>query len=129
MKSALLPLCVLIISVACGNSKKGTNTLPVVSDTSVTSTANLPACLASQLNKIENNQYDNPPVKIDEYEYLGKRMFLFTAACCDQYNILFDENCKGTCAPSGGITGRGDGKCSDFNDKAKFVRTIWKKKE
>jgi len=31
------------------------------------------------------------------------------------------------CAPSGGITGKGDGKCPDFNEKAGEGKLIWKK--
>lgn len=119
MKAALIPLSFLLISIACGNTKN--NTKQPVPDRS------LPACIQEQLSRIENKQYDNPPIQIDEYDYQGKHVFLFTADCCDQYNILFDENCKGICAPSGGIIGKGDGKCPDFKEQGKFVKNIYKK--
>ena len=131
MKTILLPL-MFMVTIACGGARKGNKTLPVISNPDSTSSPikkieNIPTCLAEQLTRIQAHQYDNPPIQIDEYEYNGKKYYLFTADCCDQYNILFDENCKGFCAPSGGITGKGDGKCPDFKDNAKLIRNIWKK--
>ena len=131
MKTILLPM-MFLVAVACGNTQKGSKTLPVTSDPNAPASPikrieNIPGCLADQLGRIQAHQYENPPIQIDEYEYNGKKVYLFTADCCDQYNILFDENCKGMCAPSGGITGKGDGKCADFKDKAVFIRNIWKK--
>lgn len=64
---------------------------------------------------------------IDAYTYNGKTVYLLTSECCDFYNILLDENCNVLCAPSGGITGKGDGGCADFFAKASFVKQIWKK--
>jgi hypothetical protein len=125
MKTTLLPLCFLMV-IACGNSRKGTTTLPVTSNPVVT-IENIPGCLAEQLVKIQNNQLENAPIQIDEYEMNGKKVYLYTADCCDQYNVLVDENCKGFCSPSGGITGKGDGKCVDFNKTAKLIRNIYKK--
>ena len=119
MKKAFLPVGFFLVLLSCGNTKK--------SSQSPSGNSTLPSCVQEQLIRIENKQYDNPPIQIDEYEYQGKRVFLFTADCCDQYNIVFDENCKGICAPSGGITGKGDGKCKDFQQQAKHVRVIWKK--
>ena len=131
MKLPLIFICFLV-AVSCGHTQKGTKTLPVVSETNTPASPikvieNIPGCLAEQLNKIQANQYQNPPVQIDEYDYNGKKVYLFKAECCDQYDILFDETCKGFCAPSGGITGKGDGKCTDFIKSAKLIRNIWKK--
>ena len=128
MKTFIIPL--FLLAIACGNTKK--TTLPVVSEVNNPSTPikkieNIPPCLADQLSKIQANQYENPPVQVDEYEYNGRTVYLFTSECCDQYNVLFDDNCKGFCAPSGGVTGRGDGKCGDFKTNGKLVRNIWKK--
>ncbi len=126
MKTAFIHLSILL-AIACGTTKKAATTLPVKGNNTYVYNDNLPACVNEQLSRLQNNQYENPPLQVDEYEFNGKRMFLFKADCCDQYDILFDENCKGTCAPSGGITGKGDGKCGDFKEKAKLVKTIWKR--
>mgnify|MGYP000111889087 CR=1 FL=1 len=131
MKLVILPLSFLL-AVSCGNTRKGNQTLPVVTETNTPSSPikvieNIPSCLAEQLNKIQAKQYDSPPVSSDEYESNGRKVCLFTSECCDQYDILFDESCKGFCAPSGGITGKGDGKCTEFKQNAKLNRNIWKK--
>jgi hypothetical protein len=68
------------------------------------------------------------PLRIDEYDYKGQRVFYVTEDCCDKYNTVYDENCNPLCAPSGGIAGTGDGKCPDFNSTAKLIKKIWEKK-
>ncbi|MBI3138299.1 MAG: hypothetical protein HYZ15_06925 [Sphingobacteriales bacterium] len=72
---------------------------------------------------------DIPPVlpqQVDEYEYNGKKVYLFTMPCCDFFNPVYDEQCKQLCAPSGGFSGKGDGKCPDFGEKARKLRVVWK---
>jgi hypothetical protein len=68
----------------------------------------------------------NGTIKVDEYVYNNRRAFLFTAECCDHFNMLYDDSCKVICAASGGFTGQGDGKCDDFTKAAKFIKLIWK---
>lgn len=41
----------------------------------------------------------------------GRPVYLFTAPCCDIGNPLYDAEGRFICAPSGGFTGQGDGKC------------------
>jgi hypothetical protein len=67
------------------------------------------------------------PQEISSYVYNGKTVYLVIPDCCDQYISLYDENCTYLCAPSGGLTGKGDGKCPDFYDKAIKGAQIWKK--
>jgi hypothetical protein len=67
----------------------------------------------------------NPPAKVEEYRYGGRRVFLFSANCCDQFNEAFDDSCNYICAPSGGMTGKGDRKCLDFKAVAQFVKVVW----
>ena len=66
------------------------------------------------------------PKEISSYLYNGKTVYLVVSDCCDFYNSLYDADCNYLCAPSGGITGKGDGKCSDFADKATNQKVIWK---
>src|SRR5688572_29105978 len=116
MKKVFVCKLMFVVLIACGNTKKATVPASVMST--------LPSCVQEQIMTIEKKQYQHPPVQIDEYIYMDRRVFLFTANCCDEYNIVFDENCKGICAPSGGIDGKGDRKCKDFLQQAKHVRTI-----
>jgi len=103
---------VLIISIFCfGKCKKE----PMLAD-----------CIQQKIDSIKVQPRWNPPAQVDEYIYNRKRVYLFSSDCCDQYNTLYDEACNYICAPSGGFTGRGDGRCTDFKTAAQFVRTVWK---
>jgi len=32
----------------------------------------------------------------------------------EEFNFLYDDNCKKVCAPDGGFSGAGNGNCPDF---------------
>ena len=86
----------------------------------------LPGCINDRIEQIKIQPKWNPPAEVHEYSYNGKRVFYFSSPCCDQYNELYDEDCKYICAPSGGLTGKGDQKCTDFLQQAKHIRLVWK---
>ena len=41
----------------------------------------------------------------------GQIVYLHMAPCCDQFNKAYDADGRYLCAPSGGFTGQGDGRC------------------
>jgi len=86
----------------------------------------VPPCIEQKIALIKAEPKWNPPAEVHEYLYQGKKVYLFSSNCCDQYNPLYDSYCNYICAPSGGLTGKGDGKCSDFNSTAQHIRLIWK---
>jgi len=88
--------------------------------------SDIPSCIQQKIDQIKAVQKWNPPAEVNEYIYQGKHVYLFSADCCDQFNELFDNNCNYICAPSGGITGKGDMKCTDFSATAQFVKLVWK---
>ena len=88
--------------------------------------AELPACVQQKIEEIKAEAKWNPPAEVNEYIYNGKHVYLFTSNCCDQYIMLYDGSCNAICAPGGGITGKGDGKCADFYESAKHVKLVWK---
>lgn len=92
----------------------------------VSNDTDIPACLQKTIDSIQNQPVWNPPAEIHEYQYMGKRVFLISADCCDQFSTVVDEECNYICAPYGGFTGKGDGKCTDFNQVAKHVKSVWK---
>lgn len=92
-------------------------------------TDSIPACVRQIIDEATNEEPSNAPVRVDEYLYNEKTVYLVTAHCCDQYNMLYDTLCQPLCAPSGGFTGRGDGKCADFSNTAKHIKLIWKQAE
>jgi hypothetical protein len=85
-----------------------------------------PACVQQKIDQIKAQAKWNPPAEVNEYTYQDKQVFLFTSDCCDQFIMLYDGSCNYICAPSGGFTGKGDNKCSDFYEKAKHVRLVFK---
>ncbi len=122
MKINLIPVLTLsLLAMAAGCNNK--------SNQKSKTTSGIPACLASQIETFSKKDAVNPPVQIDEYQYKGQTVYLFTADCCDQFNTVYDSACAVICSPSGGITGSGDGKCPDFSKEAKLVKKIWEKKD
>ena len=67
----------------------------------------------------------NPPSSITKYTYNGQIVYFISSDCCDQYDNLLDLQGQYLCAPSGGLTGMGDGKCIDFNKKATNYEVVW----
>ncbi|MGZ8537604.1 MAG: DUF6970 domain-containing protein [Flavisolibacter sp.] len=112
MKSVLFTVVIFLTIVAQKCTKQGDQSLP--------------ACIQSKIDQIKKEPKWNPPAEVYEYRYNGKRVYFFSSNCCDQYNVVYDEQCNPVCSPSGGLTGKGDMKCTDFNEKAQKVRLVWK---
>jgi len=86
----------------------------------------IPSCIQDKIELIKKQPRWNPPASVEEYKYDGRRVFLFSSNCCDQFNEAFDESCNYICAPTGGLTGKGDRKCEDFKTNAQLVKLVWK---
>lgn len=122
MKYLLLLLVIPFLSATeCGKKKRKTGS----SEEHKSITDSLPGCFRKFIENDKNEIPRDEPLQIDEYRYNGSIVYLFTAPCCDQLNILYDMNCNIICAPSGGFTGRGDKKCEDFSDSANYIRLVW----
>ncbi len=129
MKYLLLLLAIPFLSNSeCG--KKKTDTVTTEEQTEIVDTKNdsIPACVQKLIDDGNKETPSTAPTQVDEYIYKDKKVYLAIAHCCDFFNLLYDENCKEICAPTGGFTGKGDGKCPDFEKEAKYIRTIWKEK-
>jgi len=122
MKYLLILLVFPILSATeCGDKKATTaNGVETPKDS-------IPPCVMKLIDDAVKATPSSTPTRVDEYLYNGKTVYLFTAPCCDQYNTLYSETCIPVCAPTGGFTGKGDGKCPDFVSTAKFVKLIWQK--
>lgn len=68
----------------------------------------------------------NPPQSIWQYSYNGATVYFVPAQCCDQYSDLYDFSGKIIGHPDGGISGTGDGRCSDFVKTATDPILIWR---
>ena len=86
----------------------------------------LPPCIADKIEAIQQQPKYNPSATVYRYLYAGSYVYLFSSNCCDQYNYLYDRDCNIICAPSGGITGKGDSRCSNFKQMATDETLVWK---
>jgi hypothetical protein len=66
---------------------------------------------------------------IYSYLYQGAKVYLvvYEARCCDQFDsLLLDKDGNKICHPSGGISGKGDLQCRDFDVLKTDEILIWK---
>jgi hypothetical protein len=70
---------------------------------------------------------DEPPACIQRYIYHDEVVFYTPIpGCCDRMSTLYDRCGTILCAPDGGYTGKGDGRCPDFKLSADpFINCIW----
>lgn len=80
-----------------------------------------------QIQAILKKQADSKAESILRYKYKGNVVYLALMPCCDRYNLLLDLNYRILCAPSGGFTGNGDGKCIDFESLKQEEKLLWQK--
>ncbi|MBK7098970.1 MAG: hypothetical protein IPH58_12200 [Sphingobacteriales bacterium] len=85
----------------------------------------IPECVQEKIKQLENEGVRNPPASIWQYDYKGQLVYFVPSFCCDFYSLLYDSNCNLICAPDGGLTGKGDGKCKDFFTESKNGKLIW----
>ncbi len=71
----------------------------------------------------ERKQY--PIVRIYRYRYRNQTVYWETAPCCDQQSTLYDTKGRVLCRPDGGITGKGDERCVDFDKQKADEKLVW----
>lgn len=77
------------------------------------------------IEHFENSPVGDPPQSIWQYEYNDEIVYYIPPQCCDQFAVLLSSDSTVICAPDGGITGTGDGRCSDFFQMCKDKKLIW----
>jgi hypothetical protein len=85
-----------------------------------------PKWVQGLITQFQNTPVGNPPQSIWQYEYNGKIVYYIPPQCCDQPSVLLSEDSTVICAPDGGLSGQGDGKCGDFFQVRKNEKLIWK---
>jgi hypothetical protein len=85
-----------------------------------------PAWVDALIKQFESQPVGNPPQSILRYDYNGQTVYYIPPQCCDQFSTLYDATGAVLCAPDGGLTGTGDGKCPDFIDKRSNEQLVWK---
>lgn len=104
----ILLVAVIILTSNCKSSENEDN--------------HLPPCIENKIAEILANEVSNPPTEVWKWDVDDKTYYYITSDCCDQFNILYSENCEMICAPDGGFTGEGDGKCPEF--KGEIIKML-----
>jgi hypothetical protein len=84
-----------------------------------------PAWVDKLIQQFESDPVANPPLSIWRYDYNGQTVYFVPAQCCDIYSMVYNASGSLLCAPDGGITGEGDGKCPDFFSSRTNEQLIW----
>ena len=135
-----LPLTLLALSVAmlagCADRVAQGDAAPIVppdgSDraSSEPSTrvevSGLPEWLRIRLADYDAQPRSVAPSAVFEVRWGNDVAYYVKAGCCDQFDPLIDARGALLCHPSGGITGRGDGKCPQALPAAAGRREVWR---
>ena len=88
-------------------------------------TTSRPAWLKARIAAVLAERKGNPIIRILRYSYGGQTVYYQSAPCCDQFSQVFDTKGRLICQPDGGLTGKGDGKCLDFEKKKANEKLVW----
>ena len=84
-----------------------------------------PQWLQRRIQNILATRKRNPIIRISRYQFEGETVYYESAPCCDQQSTVYDVEGKVMCHPEGGITGKGDGKCSNFDKRKTNEQLVW----
>ena len=121
MKTTTLKTIIILLAIA---TISGCKTTTATDESSQNTT--IPQCITEKINVIKAAKVSNPPRSVWQFQYNGQTVYYVPPYCCDIYSELYDSQCNLICSPDGGLTGKGDGKCSDFSDKKTNEKLIWK---
>jgi len=91
----------------------------------LSSTGN-PQWVDDLIAEFKSQPVGNPPQSIWRYSYKDRVVYYVPPQCCDQFSTLYDSKGNVICAPDGGFSGRGNGKCTDFFRTCNNEKLIWK---
>ncbi|GAA4500578.1 hypothetical protein GCM10023172_21000 [Hymenobacter ginsengisoli] len=107
-----------LVAFQCGKKEAATPTAPCPGN---------PDALARKIAELQAKPKGNPAYAIWAYTWNGQQVYLASdQTCCDQYLTLYDACFNPLCAPSGGISGKGDGRCPDFYQQATNQQLVWR---
>jgi len=108
--------CVIVFSAALGCAACGGSEASMP----------MPTWLQSKIDQFKASPPKNPPVQVYSCRYNNQDVYYITPYCCDVYGELYDSTGNLLCYPDGGISGTGDGRCSDFFQNRTGVVLVWK---
>lgn len=84
-----------------------------------------PRWLQDRIAAILGERKRTPIIRVLRYRYNGHTVYYESAPCCDQFSRLYNAQGQVLCAPEGGLTGKGDGKCPDFDKNKTQEQLVW----
>lgn len=85
----------------------------------------MPKWLEAKLAEFERMPRDRQPIEVSVWMYKGQTVYLIVPKQADRYSELYDGRGKIIGHPSGGLRGRGDGRCRDFSKERRGGEVIW----
>ncbi len=85
-----------------------------------------PPWLQRLIGQMKAQAPGNPPQTVWRYRYRGQVVYYLPPQCCDQMSTLFDAEGRVIGAPDGGMSGRGDGRASDFHELRREGLLLWR---
>lgn len=110
-------LCV-ILGIACSKNDDK-------SDSYLSQDEKIEKCIANKIEQVLAGEPQNPRTEIWLWSSSTEMYYYVNAPCCDQFSVLFNEDCAVVCAPDGGFSGNGDGACPAFSEDLSRI-LIWK---
>ena len=86
----------------------------------------IPAAVTALINELEAQPSANPPAFVASYDYRGQVVYYVPPRCCDIFGDLYNAAGQIICHPDGGLAGRGDGRCPDFESRRTNERIVWR---
>jgi len=115
-RTSLLPLACVLLAFQCSKKDAAGPACPTGT-----------AALSAKIAELQAKPKGNPAYTIWAYIWNGQRVYLASdKTCCDQYITLYDECFTPLCAPSGGFSGKGDGRCPEFYQQATGQQLVWR---
>lgn len=91
-----------------------------------TSNSNDSTWLKDLIKQEEDNPVASPPASLSKCTYSNQIVYYLPPRCCDVPSIVYNDEGDVICSPDGGLTGNGDGKCTDFFNARKDCVVVWK---
>lgn len=85
-----------------------------------------PQWIDQLIGKYQSEPVGNPPQSIWRYKYWSQTVYFVPQQCCDMFSTLYDADGNVVCAPDGGFSGSGDGRCPDFFNARTDEELVWK---
>ena len=107
-------------------SPTSANTTTALPDSGIPlDTTRRPGWLDARIKLLEAREGNRQPAQITRYRYKGQTVYYESASGADQFATLYDTAGTTLCHPDGGLTGKGDGNCPDFEKRRTNGILVW----